>query len=694
MGDEATAQARRAALAAYRVDDALLDLARPDAIALHDLPRTPARRSRPRSSTARASGSGIRPRTADTRRRRCSNGCSGLEAAARPAVGDELELRIDSLAFGGAGVARTRGGYVVFVDGGIPRRPRPRPRAPSQARLRAGARRPSCSSRDPIASRRSADHPGAPWQELRYERQLEVKQQQVDDALRRIGHLDGFALEPIVPAGQLWRYRNKLEYSFGRGAGRRARLRLPRARLLGAHRRRSTTACLPRSAANEARRDGARRGAARRALRRSIVATRERLPAQPRRPRGPAHGRAPGSPRDRAGALDGGLARRGARCRRPAVERARTRSPRRPPGGETELLAGIADARRADRRARARDLARRLLPDQHRDGRAALRARRRRRAALRGWERVFDLYCGVGSIGSDARRAAPARSTASRSSPRRVADAIANARRNEIANATFYAGDVRLVLRELVERAGRPDVVVVDPPRAGLSQKVVRRLIEAAPKRIVYVSCNPTTLAPNAAQLAQAGWRLRARHAPSTCSRRRRTSSAWRCSPADDRGDDRRAAQRRAARAPRPAPGAGEVLVRVRAAGLNGADMQPASRAATRPRPACPRTSRASSWPARSRELGPGASRFALGDRVMAIVGGGAQAELAIVHERTLMAVSARRSTGRRPAASPRSSRPPTTRSSRSAALAPGRAAARPRRRGRGRHGRGPARRR
>jgi 23S rRNA (uracil1939-C5)-methyltransferase len=91
---------------------------------------------------------------------------------------------------------------------------------------------------------------------------------------------------------------------------------------------------------------------------------------------------------------------------------------------------------------------------------------------------------------------------------RAAADATRNARANEIDNAAFQAGDVRLVLRELVERAGRPDVVVVDPPRAGLSQKVVRRVIEASPKRIVYVSCNPTTLAPDAAAFVEAGWRL------------------------------------------------------------------------------------------------------------------------------------------------------------------------------------------
>jgi 23S rRNA (uracil1939-C5)-methyltransferase len=63
-------------------------------------------------------------------------------------------------------------------------------------------------------------------------------------------------------------------------------------------------------------------------------------------------------------------------------------------------------------------------------------------------------------------------------------------------------------MRDLVEQAGRPDVAVVDPPRAGLSQKVVRRIVESRPSRIVYVSCNPTTLAPNAAQMVEAGYRL------------------------------------------------------------------------------------------------------------------------------------------------------------------------------------------
>ena len=129
-------------------------------------------------------------------------------------------------------------------------------------------------------------------------------------------------------------------------------------------------------------------------------------------------------------------------------------------------------------------------------------------AQLGGFERVYDLYCGIGTIGlSMAPRAAEVWGL--ELSEHAVADAIRNAKANEIDNVRFFAGDVRLALRELVERAGRPDVLVIDPPRAGLSQKVVRRVIEAAPRRIVYVSCNPTTLAPNAAQLVEAGYAIK-----------------------------------------------------------------------------------------------------------------------------------------------------------------------------------------
>jgi 23S rRNA (uracil1939-C5)-methyltransferase len=129
-------------------------------------------------------------------------------------------------------------------------------------------------------------------------------------------------------------------------------------------------------------------------------------------------------------------------------------------------------------------------------------------AELEGSERLFDLFCGIGTLGlAMARRAADVWGI--ELVPEAVADAEENARLNDIHNAHFRVGDTRKQIRPLLEEAGHPDVVVVDPPRAGLSKKVVRRLIECEASRVVYVSCNPTTLAPNAAQLTEAGYRLR-----------------------------------------------------------------------------------------------------------------------------------------------------------------------------------------
>jgi 23S rRNA (uracil1939-C5)-methyltransferase len=136
--------------------------------------------------------------------------------SARPTRGDELELTVESLAYGGNGVARREDGYVVFVAGGIPG-DRVRAVVGKAKRAYAEARAVDVVEPSPDRIPPVADHPGAPWQVLPYERQLEVKAEQVADALTRIGRLEGFELEPIVPAAQQWRYRNKLEYSFGSG---------------------------------------------------------------------------------------------------------------------------------------------------------------------------------------------------------------------------------------------------------------------------------------------------------------------------------------------------------------------------------------------------------------------------------------------------------------------------------------------
>jgi 23S rRNA (uracil1939-C5)-methyltransferase len=129
-------------------------------------------------------------------------------------------------------------------------------------------------------------------------------------------------------------------------------------------------------------------------------------------------------------------------------------------------------------------------------------------AGLTGRERVLDLFCGIGTIALvmalDAGEVWGVEIVEDA-----VADAIENAKLNGVDNTRFFAGDVRTAMRPLLEQSGKPDVLVVDPPRAGLSQKIVRRLLEAEAQRIVYVSCNPTTLAPNARQLVDAGYELR-----------------------------------------------------------------------------------------------------------------------------------------------------------------------------------------
>jgi 23S rRNA (uracil1939-C5)-methyltransferase len=422
--------------------------------------------------------------------------------AQRPARGDVLELTIDSLAHGGNGVARRDDGFVVFVAGGVPG-DRVRAVVGKAKKAYAEARAIEIVEPSPDRIPEVADHPGAPWQVLSYERQLEIKAEQVEDALRRIGKLDGFELEPIVPAVEQWRYRNKLEYSFGTGEDGEL--------VCGFHAPGRWNDIVPMTDCKLASERG-------NALREQVLAFCR------------AQDYSAWDRRDQRGFLRNHVVREGRRTGSTQVRL--ITSPGKldvdafieavdtegllwtqtadlgesTSGGETTLLAG---APQLPEQLSGLDFL--ISPEAffqtNTEMAEQLYAVAREYAELRGHERVFDLYCGIGTIGL---------SLASRAREivgveiveRAVADAIANARINEIENAHFFAGDIRLTMRELVERAGKPDLAIIDPPRAGLSAKIVRRLVEAAPSRIVYVSCNPTTLAPNAAQLVEAGYRL------------------------------------------------------------------------------------------------------------------------------------------------------------------------------------------
>ena len=120
---------------------------------------------------------------------------------------------------------------------------------------------------------------------------------------------------------------------------------------------------------------------------------------------------------------------------------------------------------------------------------------------------VLDLYCGVGTI-TLAMASAAGRVIGVEVIPQAVEDARDNARRNGIENAEFFCGDAGQAALELEKNGVRPDVVVVDPPRKGLNADTIEALHRMAPRHIVYVSCDPATLARDAALLKQRGYRL------------------------------------------------------------------------------------------------------------------------------------------------------------------------------------------
>ena len=422
----------------------------------------------------------------------------------RPRKGDELELRIDRLAHGGAGVARSEG-YVVFVRGAVPG---DLVRARITRSKRSFGEADSIELIEPSPERVEplAPHPGAPWQVLPYERQLAEKEEQVRDALARIGRFESPPVEPIVPALEQLHYRNKLEYSFGSdeqsgelvlGFHRAGRFDLIddvaldvlaskrvdelreivkawcREQGLSAWDRREQHGLLRNLVVREGRRTGQ--------LQARIVTS-------------------PGGSFDvdslaAASPVESFLWTRAASVAETTRE------------GETQIVKGPAAIEEELSGLRFR-----ISPDAFFQTNTEMAERLYgaavELAGLSGREKVLDLFCGIGTIALvlalDAGEVWGVEIV-----EEAVADAIENARLNGIDNAHFFAGDVRLAMRPLLEKSGSADVVVVDPPRAGLSQKVVRRVLEAEAKKIVYVSCNPTTLAPNARQMVDAGYELK-----------------------------------------------------------------------------------------------------------------------------------------------------------------------------------------
>ena len=421
----------------------------------------------------------------------------------------EIELDVESLAYGGNGVARLNG-YVVFVRRGLPG-DRVRARVTKVKRNFAEALAEEVIAGGPQRVEAPCAHypacGGCRFQDLAYEAQVAQKAAWVRDSLVRLAGISEPPLEEIVPAEDLFHYRNKLEYSF---------TRTPSGPALGFHKAGrwdevlEVTKCWLTDDLGNAVRDAVR-----------DWAREERLEAY--------------SQEDQSGYLRHLVVREGRNTRQALVQLVTAPGERFEREHFVDVLRRFPEVRSIhwsvnETPAEVTNLPTELLWGEDAIEEELLGRRFRVRpnaflqtntrmaerlyelaleyAGLTGAETVWDLYCGIGTIGL---------CMASRALTvwgidvveESIACALDNADLNGITNAAYFAGNVGQSLEELRDRGGDPDVVVVDPPRAGLAGKALKRLGEIAAPRIVYVSCNPTTLASDAKRLGEDyGYRL------------------------------------------------------------------------------------------------------------------------------------------------------------------------------------------
>jgi 23S rRNA (uracil1939-C5)-methyltransferase len=421
--------------------------------------------------------------------------------AAPVARDQELELTVDSLAYGGNGVARLNG-FVVFVRRGLPG-DTVRARVTKVQRRHAEALVTDVLRPGPQRVEAPCAHfpacGGCRFQDLAYDAQAEAKEAQVADALIRLGAIEAPPLEPIVPAQEVFGYRNKQEYSFAQAEvgpilGFHAAGRWDE--VLDIERCWLTTDL--GNAIRNAVRDWARA---------------ERLVAYDQA--------------EQRGYLRHLVVREGRNTGQVLVQLVTAAGEKFDTGHFVDVVRAFPEVRSVHwsenpGAAEVTNLPTRLLwgEDAIEERLCGMRFRVRPNAFLQtntrmaerlyelareyadlgGTETVYDLYCGIGTIGLTLAEDALT-VWGVEISEESVACALENADLNGVANAAFFAGNVGPSLEELRARSGDPDVVVVDPPRAGLAGKALKRLGEIGAPRIVYVSCNPTTLASDVRRL-------------------------------------------------------------------------------------------------------------------------------------------------------------------------------------------------
>jgi 23S rRNA (uracil1939-C5)-methyltransferase len=427
---------------------------------------------------------------------------------AKPRRGESLELTIDDLAFGGEGVGRADG-YVVFVRGGLPGDHLRVRLTESRGRFgRAVIEEVLVASPDRVV-------PPCPYfgqcggcrlQHLAYPAQLAFKEKQVRDCLNRLGGVGEFELRPILPAPEPYGYRNKMEFTIASD---------PAAVGLHVFERYDVVLdierCLLQSDTMNTLLDEFRRQLRDRAL--SVW--------DPRTERGLLRFVMMREGRNTGEAMVNVVAAApDVETLTPVADALRTRAPATASvvlnvnakkasvavGSEEHLLAGREHISESLDGVVFQVSANSFFQTNTRQA-ERLFAVVADACELTGSETLLDLYSGTGAISLLlARRVRAVYGIEVAAAA--VADAIRNARANGIDNCTFLAGEVRHVLPELIRQGVRASVVVADPPRAGFHPKALSALAAMAPARIVYVSCNPSTLARDVGDLVRHGYRL------------------------------------------------------------------------------------------------------------------------------------------------------------------------------------------
>lgn len=444
--------------------------------------------------------------------------------------GSEVELEIESLAFGAKGLARLNG-YVVFVEHALPGQ-RVRALLTKKKRDYAEARSLEVLRQSPhyVPPRCSHFHDcgGCLLQDLEYERQLEAKRRQVEEVLVHLGGLAQPEVAPVLGSPQQFFYRNKMEFSFARqrwltreeiASGQNISAR---DFALGLHARNSFDKTLDIRACylfSEMSNDIL---AAVRAFAKSSALL-------------------PYTTRDHTGFWRFLVMREGKRTGEFMLNCVTAEAPEGP-AAVAELSAklvqqfpAITTIVHVINRSKAQiafgeegivlhgsGYLRERLGDcvfhvsansffqTNTLGAERLYSVAREFAALTGGENVYDLYCGAGTIAifiaKHARQVVGFEIV-----EEAIRDAHVNCGLNQIDNCRFVRGDLKDEIARvplLLQRWGRPNVIIADPPRAGMHPRVLLKMIELAPERIVYVSCNPATFARDVKVLCAQGYHL------------------------------------------------------------------------------------------------------------------------------------------------------------------------------------------